>query len=205
MKVRLALIILIWGGVALPIVGHANELAGISEKLNELAREASAETPELGNASPDGKLTNFLNELSAEMANLSAIAEESAEADSNKRRELTALLVKGDELSFLLEERRSFRYLLWAEMRLRRSISLDLSELSQRELFGLYKSLSDINLSLVSEVILSREITAQLVAIYDRLDAEHKPDARLESIRRNADEKLAQESGFARRKGLDDF
>lgn len=181
-------------------IGGEKELKVVSGELNAIIAKASAEVPELGNSEPDGKLTKLLNELYQKMGEL-----EKADVAENEQQEQINLLEKGETLFLLLSERRIFRYMLWAEKRLRHCVSRDLSKLSQGDLFDLYKSLSDINLSLIPEAILSREITTQLAAIYDRLDAEHKPEARLESIRRNADKELAQKNRFARRKGLDDF
>lgn len=185
-------------------IGGEKELKVVSGELNAIIAKASAEVPELGNSEPDGKLTKLLEELYQKMGEL-----ENADVAKNEQQEQIKLLEKGETLFLLLEDRRVFRYMLWAEMLLRRCGSGDLSTLSQRDLFNRYKSLSDINLSLIPEAILSREITTQLAAIYDRLNAENKPKARVESIRRNADEELAQKNGFKngfeRRKGLDDF
>lgn len=179
---------------------NAEQQQGISlhiQRADEILKFAISQVPDLENSNPDGQITKWLNEITQP---LKTLADEDLQEE-----EAGFLLGKVKPLILLLEERRIFRYMLWAEKKLRSCSLHNYSKLTQKELFGLYKSLSDIDLTLIPENILAREIAGQLALIYDYLDSSNKPEARLESIRRNADKSTAEKMKFRRRKTLDDF
>lgn len=173
------------------------ESPSFTQKAKEILQLTITHVPDLKNSVPDRQITKWLDEITQSLENLT---------DEDFQKEET-ILFSGEvkDIILLLETRRTFRYMLWAEKKLRNCSQHDYSKLSQEELFDLYKSLSDINLVLIPENILAREIAGQLASIYDHLDSSYKPEARLESIRRNVDKRLAEKMKFRRRKTLDDF
>ena len=173
------------------------ESPSFTQKAKEILQLTISHVPDLKNSVPDRQITKWLDEITQSLENLT---------DEDFQKEET-ILFSGEvkDIILLLETRRTFRYMLWAEKKLRNCSQHDYSKLSQEELFDLYKSLSDINLVLIPENILAREIAGQLASIYDHLDSSYKPEARLESIRRNVDKRLAEKMKFRRRKTLDDF
>lgn len=174
--------------------------------LKEIVDDVLAEeAPNLKNSRPDGKLT-------AQIARLSEFADElelEEPASADEALEQEELFRKTLIVMSALEERRVYRYLLWAENQLRICTKKNFPDCSQQELFSLYKTLSEINLNEVKEPILAREITSALAGIYDCLDSANKPEARIFSVRKNADfysrEKAKNENHFSPRKTPSDF
>jgi hypothetical protein len=96
----------------------------------------------------------------------------------------------------VLKQRQTLKYALWAEGRYRESNSTNESrQPSDEKTIKLYKFLSEINVSLVTEPSLAREITKRLYELYDRMDSQKSKEfVRYESIR-----------SLDKRKTLDDF
>ena len=105
-----------------------------------------------------------------------------------------------------LRERRVYAYMLWAEGILEWSSSgnnVNLQKKSQIELIQMYDKLSDINISIVTENMLNREIMTRLAQIYDELNFENKKKVRLRAIHKQRD--ILSQAEIQRRRSLDDF
>lgn len=107
----------------------------------------------------------------------------------------------------VLRERRIYAYMLWAEGLLEKSTTgkyADLESLDQETLVALYCRLSEINISIIRENMLNREIMSRLAEIYDRLDRSNKRLVRVRAIQQQRDALSTVVNGSIR-KALDDF
>ena len=90
----------------------------------------------------------------------------------------------------LLRERRVYAYMLWAEGLLEEAKTgpyEKLSSLNQTTLMDLYCRLSAINISIIQESMLSREILNRLAEIYDQLTPKNKETVRVKAIQMQRD------------------
>ena len=107
----------------------------------------------------------------------------------------------------VLRERRVFAYMLWAEGCLEKASTgryANLSAVDQYTLMGLYGKLSEINISIIRENMLNREIMGKLAEIYDCLTPENKKNVRVNAILQQRDA-LSNITNIPIRKSLDDF
>lgn len=104
-----------------------------------------------------------------------------------------------------LKDRRSFKYMLWAEGVLERVTErVKRGNCSEQQKIQLYLLLGEINASLVSENMLNREIMSMMAEIYDGLSADKKILVRRKSIAQHSDA-LSRIGMINPRKSLDDF
>ena len=121
--------------------------------------------------------------------------------------EVIALSEKCLAILAVLRERRVFSYMLWAEGCLEKASTgpyADLSKLDQYKLMALYEKLSEINISIIRENMLNREIMERLAKIYDCLTPENKKKVRVNAVLQQRDA-LSNITSIPRRKTLDDF
>lgn len=164
---------------------------------DKIAKEAAIEL-NINSCKPNRRITEL-------MAEIDEIAQAVMQEDPTDDRVLQ-LGQKCLALVSALRERRVYSYMLWAEGRLEAASQdkyASLSKLSQSDLLQLYISLSEINISLITENMLNREIISRLAEIYDAMKKDYKKQARVGAIRLQKDPLT---SGISRvRKTLDDF
>ena len=139
------------------------------------------------------------------MKEMDAIGQKLMEQDSSD--EVLSLSEKCLAIMALLRERRVYAYMLWAEGLLEQSKTgsyAKLSSLNQTTLMFLYCKLSEINISIIQENMLSREIMNRLAEIYDCLTPESKQTVRVKAIQMQRDG-LSTIENVPLRKTLDDF
>ena len=104
-----------------------------------------------------------------------------------------------------LKERRVYKYMLWAEGTLERVTERfrrgDCNELQRVQL---YLSLGEINISLVSENMINREIMSLMSEIYDSLSGDKKVLVRRKALSQQADA-LSRIRTINPRRTLDEF
>lgn len=178
--------------------GFALDYEKLDKTINEkIIKEADIELT-INSSKPNKRITNLMSEID-EIAQ--AIMQEDP-TDENVIR----LSQKCLALISALRERRTYSYMLWAEGRLEAASQdkyTSLSKLSQPTLLQLYISLSEINLSLITENMLNREIITRQAEIYDALDKNYKKQARVNAIHLQRDPLTSTTSRI--RKMLDDF
>jgi len=104
-----------------------------------------------------------------------------------------------------LKERRSYKYMLWAEGTLERVAErVKRGDCNEMQRIQLYLNLGEINASLISENMLNREIMAVMSEIYDSLSADKKVLVRRKALTQQADA-LSRISTISPRKTLDEF
>ena len=104
-----------------------------------------------------------------------------------------------------LKERRSYKYLLWAEQRLEQvTRRLEQGKCSDSQKVQLYLSLGEVNVSLVGENMVAREIVSKMAEIYDTLDPDGKKSVRRLAIDQQRDP-LTKIRNVKARKTLDEF
>lgn len=155
-------------------------------------------TLSVANAMPNQRITKLMVEIDK-------IGQQLMKQEQND--EIIALSEKCLAILAVLRERRIFAYMLWAEGRLEKSTVgryEKLSDIDQHTLMVLYGKLSEINISIIRENMLNREIMGRLAEIYDCLKTENKKKARKNAIFQQRDA-LTNISNIPRRKTLDDF
>ena len=104
-----------------------------------------------------------------------------------------------------LKERRAYKYMLWAEGTLERVTERfrrgDCNELQRVQL---YLNLGEINISLVSENMINREIMSLMSEIYDSLSGDKKVLVRRKALSQQADA-LSRIGTINPRRTLDEF
>ena len=168
-------------------------------EVTSIIKRQSSYIPTLLTAQPNKAITG-------DMMKLYRLGERIESFDEEEEEEET--LDKIEKAIAILQERRVYCYLLWAEQRLRQvEAKQEYSKLRQDEVLRLYEALSDINLAIVTETMLAQEIATQLGKLYETLDGENKKKARQRGIQKQADAytaELSLERGSLR-KTLDDF
>lgn len=167
-------------------------------KIQSLLEAESRISLSVANSSPNKRITNL-------MTKMDAIGQQLMEQDSSD--EVLSLSEKCLAIMALLRERRVYAYMLWAEGLLEQSKTgsyAKLSSLNQNTLMVLYCRLSEINISIIQENMLSREIMNRLAEIYDCLTPESKQTVRIKAIQMQRDG-LSTIENVPLRKTLDDF
>ena len=167
-------------------------------KIQSLLEAESRISLSVANSSPNKRITNL-------MTKMDAIGQQLIEQDSSD--EVLSLSEKCLAIMALLRERRVYAYMLWAEGLLEQSKTgsyAKLSSLNQTTLMVLYCKLSEINISIIQENMLSREIMNRLSEIYDCLTPESKKTVRIKAIQMQRDG-LSTIENVPLRKTLDDF
>ncbi len=144
----------------------------------QLARKnaLSIDLTVIDNATPDGKLEACLVDCERARVLLSKSVPEDSDAQWTKAMDLLAATVSA------LKERQQLRYTLWAEKVYRDTIAKDAT--GPNEAMSFYRKLSEVNLSLVLEPSLAREITRRLYKLYDSMKTqEEKTKVRYDAIR----------------------
>ena len=184
--------------VCVSIFANNFDIESVKKKLHRLVNKESEITLSVANAIPNQRITKLMEEIDK-------IGQQLMKQEQND--EIIALSEKCLAILAVLRERRIFAYMLWAEGRLEKSTVgryEKLSDLDQHTLMVLYGKLSEINISIIRENMLNREIMGRLAEIYDCLKPENKKKARTNSIFQQRDA-LTNISNIPRRKTLDDF
>ncbi len=166
-------------------------------EVTSIIKRQSSYIPTLVTAQPNKAITGDMMKLYHLGERIESFDEEEEET-----------LDKIEKAIAILQERRVYCYLLWAEQRLRQvEAKQEYSKLRQDEVLRLYEALSDINLAVVTETMLAQEIATQLGKLYETLDGENKKKARQRGIQKQADAYTAELSleRVPLRKTLDDF
>ena len=178
--------------------GFALDYEKIENTLNDKIKKEAAIELTINSCKPNQRITKLMSEIDE-------IAQTVTQEDPTDEKAIQ-LNLKCLALVAALRERRTYSYMLWAEGRLEASMQdkyASLSKLSQSTLLQLYISLSEINMSLITENMLNREIISRLAEIYDFMDADYKKQARVNAIHLQRDPLTVNLSRV--RKTLDDF
>ncbi|HOZ48662.1 MAG TPA: hypothetical protein PLO37_15655 [Candidatus Hydrogenedentes bacterium] len=162
--------------------------------INGALEEAQSEDLSLiENAKTNGVIREALKKCEAAREVLMA---QSPDLAGSARRRWEAGMLHLSKAAETLRERQTLKYALWAEGVYRESDPTNVAQsLSDKETVALYRRLSEVNISLVSEPSLAREITKRLYELYDSLGAgESRERVRYEAI-----------INLDKRKSLDDF
>lgn len=174
-------------------------LVSIKEEVNNLVKEEASRELTVSNCKPDKRITQLMGKIDAIGQKLM-----SQEMQTNDIMELSEKCLA---ILSVLRERRVYAYMLWAEGRLEGASQgryANLKTLPQSELIKLYEYLSNINISIIRENMLNREIMGKLAEIYDCLDNSNKPLVRINAIQQQRDP-LSNNINLPIRKSLDDF
>ena len=173
-------------------------VADFDAQIKQLLKEETAIALSVHSSSPQQRITNL-------MAKIDQIGQQLMKREQTD--ETIALSEKCLAILAVLRERRIFAYMLWAEGCLEQSTTgcyAKLSTVDQHRLMRLYGKLSEINISIVRESMLNREIMGRLAEIYDCLTPENKKKVRVNAILQQRDA-ITDISNIPRRKTLDDF
>jgi hypothetical protein len=171
---------------SLPSIDDA--IAMVNEALEKAGQENLLL---LSEATPNGSIRSSLHRCEAARETLMAQA---PDVTHSSRARWEAAMLHLSKAVAALKQRQTLKYSLWAEGRYRESASDKLSrQLSNQEAMVLYKRLSEINVSIVIEPSLAREITKRLYELYDCIDSgKAKERVRYEAII-NLDKRLSLE------------
>lgn len=175
------------------------DLSSLKEQVNELVKNEAARELTVANCKPDKRITILMTEIDTIGQKLMSQEDQTDDTMELSEKCLAVLAA--------LRERRIYAYMLWAEGCLEgasRERYANLKSLSQSDLMKLYEILSDINISIIKENMLNREIMARLAEIYDCLDNANKPKVRIRAIQQQRDP-LSTINNVPIRKSLDDF
>lgn len=147
----------------------------------------------IAEAQPNGVLSGALEECESARDMLMVHAPDSS--GSSRQRWEAAMAHLGKAVT-MLKERQRLKYALWAEGRYRETDPTNVAgKIEERKAIELYRRLSEVNVSLVAEPSLSREITKRLYELYDNIDSlKSKERVRYDAI-----------ISLEKRKALDDF
>lgn len=167
-------------------------------KIQSLLATESKVSLSVANCEPNQRITNLMSEMDK-------IGQQLMEQDPTD--EILSLSEKCLAIMALLRERRVYAYMLWTEGLLEKSKTgaySNLSSLNQNTLMNLYCRLSEVNISIVRENMLGREIMTRLSEIYDCLTPANKQTVRIKAIQMQRDG-LSVIENVPLRKTLDDF
>ena len=173
-------------------------ISSVKAKIQSLLDDESKIALSVANSEPNKRITEL-------MMKFDAIGQQLMEQDPSD--EILSLSEKSLAIMALLRERRVYAYMLWAEGLLEKSKTgayTNLSALNQNTLMNLYCRLSEINISIIKENMLNREIMTRLAEIYDCLTPENKQTVRVKAIQMQRDG-LSVLENVPLRKTLDDF
>lgn len=147
----------------------------------------------IAEAQPNGVLNKALEECETAREMLMAHIPDSS--GSSRQRWEAAMVHLGKAVT-ILKERQRLKYSLWAEGRYRETVPTNVAgKIEEKKAIELYRRLSEVNVSLVAEPSLSREITKRLYDLYDSIDSlKSKERVRYDAI-----------ITLEKRKALDDF
>lgn len=147
----------------------------------------------IADAQPNGVLNDALEKCETAREMVMAHAPDSS---GTSRSRWEAAMVHLGKAVTILKERQRLKYALWAEGRYRETDPMTATgKMEQRRAIELYRRLSEVNVSLVAEPSLSREITKRLYELYDSIDSpKSKERVRYDAI-----------ISLEARKTLDDF
>ena len=193
-------ICIIFVSVCLAICTYATDtsVTKLNKQIEQLLSAESTKTLSVYSCSPKQRITNLMGEIDK-------IGQQLMKLEQTD--EVLALSEKCLAILAVLKERRIFAYMLWAEGCLEKSSAeryANLKALDQPTLMALYGKLSEINISIVRENMLSREVMGRLAEIYDCLNSENKKKVRVNAILQQRDA-LTILSNIPKRKTLDDF
>ena len=153
-----------------------HDLSKIDEKINELLKKEVEYTLSVASSQPDRRISGLMEKIDD-------ISQELRSQDQNE--ESIDLQLKCLNILAALRERRVYSYMLWAEGLLESATSgryANLLNNDQQTLMKLYCQLSEIDISIVRENMLNREVMTRLSEIYDCLTPENKKIVRLKAI-----------------------
>lgn len=184
----------------LAICAYAEEpsVSELDKQVKQLLSSEAAITLSVQSCVPMQRITNLMGEIDK-------IGQQLMKQEQTE--ESIALSEKCLAILAVLRERRVFAYMLWAEGCLEKSSTgryANLATVEQHILMALYGKLSEINISIIRESMLNREIMGRLAEIYDCLTPENKKKVRINAILQQRDA-LTNISNIPRRKTLDDF
>ena len=191
-------IILLCSSFALSTYAEDFSVSSTKAKIQSLLEAESKITLSVANCEPTKRITEL-------MSKMDAIGQQLMEQVPSD--EVLSLSEKSLAVMALLRERRVYAYMLWAEGLLEKSKAgayADLSSLDQNTLINLYCRLSEVNISIIKENMLNREIMTRLAEIYDCLTPENKQTVRIKAIQMQRDG-LSILENVPLRKTLDDF
>ena len=139
--------------------------------VNEALEQARTEDLTLiAEAAPNGTIKASLEKCKSAREILMSMA---TELTDSSRERWEAAMLHLSKAARTLKQRQVLKYCLWAEGRYRESDPTNVSRhFNDQEGMVLYKRLSEVNVSLVEEPALAREITKRLYELYDRIDSE---------------------------------
>ena len=179
---------------------HSSESLIIDEieyALSNKVVEVVQQTLDLGTVKPDTNVTEtirFVDNLGRKLLDV--------EVDDARIPMLNEKIVGVIDA---LKERRSYKYMLWAEGTLERvSERFRRGDCNESQRIQLYLNLGEINISLVSENMLNREIMSLMAEIYDSLSADKKVLVRRKSLLQQADA-MSRINTINPRRTLDEF
>ena len=182
----------------LPGESAENDVASENAQLKSLLEAESRINLSVGNSEPNKRITNLMGKVDAIGQKLMSM---------EPTDDVLTLSETSLAMMAVLRERRVYAYMLWAEGLLEGSKSgrySNLSSLDQNTLVNLYCKLSEINISIINENMLSREIISRLAEIYELLSAQNKQIVRVRAIQMQRDG-LSKIENVPMRKTLDDF
>lgn len=166
---------------AIQILGEAK--AKYSEIVQSYCTKGVEEISER-NARPDGQIAQNLRKLYEILQSVSRLPDEGEE--DSVFLDLAMFEARVVEAVNVLQQRQLYRYLWWVEAQLLRyttGLYENIENCSERELIWAYRELSKIDLSLVTESMVAREIAALMGRIYDKMSGDAKRAARRYGIR----------------------
>lgn len=158
-----------------------------------LGRAKKEDLSIIAEARPNGVLNKALQECESAR---DLLIVHSPELTGSARSRWEVAMVHLSKAVTILKERQRLKYALWAEGRYRETDSPNVTgKLGEARVMELYKRLSEVNVSLLAEPSLSREITKRLYELYDSIDSlKSKERVRYDTI-----------ISLEKRKTLDDF
>lgn len=175
------------------------DLSAVKGQVTKLVNDEANRVLTVANCKPDKRITTLMREIDSIGQKLMS--------QENHTDDIMELSEKCLAILSALRERRVYAYMLWAEGCLEGSMQgryANLKSLSQSELIKLYEYLGNINISIIRENMLSREIMSRMAEIYDCLDNKNKPIVRIKAIQQQRDP-LSNLTNIPIRKSLDDF
>ena len=137
----------------------------ISNVLNTVLAE---DLSDISKAKPNGNIQKALGQCKVARKKLMSLVPETTSESAKKLENAMSQLNK---TILMLKNRQRIKYTLWAEGRYRETDPTDVSqELSDNKAMQLYIYLSKVNVALLAEPSLAREITKRLFELYDIIE-----------------------------------
>ena len=174
------------------------DLSATGNRINNLLKEEIKNTLSVATCKPDKHISVLMSKIDEIGQEL--MAQEQTDAIITMSERCLAILS-------VLRERRIYAYMLWAEGLLESASSgryANLAGLDQHTLMALYCKLSEINISIIKENMLNREVMTRLSEIYDCLTPENKKSVRVRAIQQQRD-LFSKIENIPLRKTVDDF